>query len=238
MGLSDDGPVVPVPPSRDHSMVRSDTWWYLSRGGCPVTVAATSGSSYGYHCTGCDVVAREGETRVQALAHASQHAERCRAMADPRTRVAEEIARELAIDLRAELPRIDARAAAGIALSAAVLVATVGQAPTTMPTFAFATIAAGLLTIALLLFFMVLLPVPGEGVRALIRRRTSMDDAQALMDELASWDRAVYHATAAVELSAIVHAKHRRLVAALALGGFAVLTLASGASLGLLQGGR
>jgi hypothetical protein len=65
-----------------------------------------------------------------------------------------------------------------------------------------------------------------------------LDDAHALLDELAGWDRAVYHATAAVELSAIVRVKHRRLVAALALGGRSVLTLASGATLDLFQGSR
>src|SRR3954467_13657958 len=38
-----------------------------------------------------------------------------------------EIAKDLVVDLRAELPRIDARAAAGVALVAAILVSVVTQ---------------------------------------------------------------------------------------------------------------
>jgi hypothetical protein len=73
---------------------------------------------------------------------------------------AAEVAKELVADLRAELPRIDARAAAGVALTAAVLVSVVNQAPVAMPIYAVAVAAAVLLTIALLLFLMVLLPTP------------------------------------------------------------------------------
>ena len=73
---------------------------------------------------------------------------------------AAEIAKELVVDLRSELPRIDARAAAGVALTAAVLVSVVSQAPAAMPIYAIAVVAAALLTIALLLFLMVLLPTP------------------------------------------------------------------------------
>src|SRR3954452_3741224 len=69
-----------------------------------------------------------------------------------------DMARELLIDLRAELPRIDARAAAGAALTAAVLVSVVTQAPIPMPVYAFGVAAAVLLTLALLLFLLVLFP--------------------------------------------------------------------------------
>src|SRR3954449_2255396 len=69
-----------------------------------------------------------------------------------------DMARELVIDLRAELPRIDARAAAGAALTAAVLVSVVTQAPKPSPVYAFGVSAAVLLTIALLLFLAVLFP--------------------------------------------------------------------------------
>jgi hypothetical protein len=73
---------------------------------------------------------------------------------------AAEIAKELVIDLRSELPRLDARAAAGVALAAAILLGVVGQAPVGMPIYAVAVIAAALLTVALLLFLTVLLPSP------------------------------------------------------------------------------
>ncbi|MGC5225388.1 hypothetical protein ACPW96_22725 [Micromonospora sp. DT81.3] len=75
-------------------------------------------------------------------------------------RDAAEIAKELVIDLRSELPRIDARAAAGVALAAVVLLGVMGQASVGMPIFAVAVIAAALLTVALLLFLAVLLPSP------------------------------------------------------------------------------
>lgn len=71
-----------------------------------------------------------------------------------------EIAKELVVDLRAELPRIDARAAAGTALAAAVLVSVVSQAPREMPIYVVGVVAAALLTIALFLFLLVLLPTP------------------------------------------------------------------------------
>jgi hypothetical protein len=214
------------------------TWWYLTLGGCHVAVSASGSGNYSYRCTGCDVQSVQAEGRLQALSHASQHAAQCRAMSNPRSRDAAEIARELAIDVRAELPRIDARAAAGIALSAAVLIGTVGQPPPTMPGYAFAVVAAGLLTLALLLFFTVLLPVSAEGRHASLRRWASFENGEALVAELASWDRAVYHATAAIELSSVVRAKHSRLTLALAAGALALLALASGASLELFLGSR
>lgn len=78
----------------------------------------------------------------------------------PERQDAAEMAKELVVDLRAELPRIDARAAAGVALTAAILLGVVPQAPPAMPIYAVAVIAAALLTVALLLFLTVLLPSP------------------------------------------------------------------------------
>ena len=69
-----------------------------------------------------------------------------------------EIAKDLVVDLRAELPRIDARAAAGVALVAAILVSVVTQIRLPMPIYPLA--VAAFLTVALLLFLMVLLPTP------------------------------------------------------------------------------
>jgi hypothetical protein len=59
---------------------------------------------------------------------------------------AAEIAKELVVDLRSELPRIDARAAAGVVLAAAVPVSVVSQAPQAMPIYAIAVVDAAFLT--------------------------------------------------------------------------------------------
>jgi hypothetical protein len=71
-----------------------------------------------------------------------------------------ELAKELVMDLRSELTRIDARAAAGVALSAAVLLGLVGQTSMAAPIYWVAIVAAVLLTLAVLLFLVVLLPSP------------------------------------------------------------------------------
>ena len=139
--------------------------------------------------------------------------------------------------MRAELPRIDARAAAGIALSAAVLIGVAGQAPPA-PILHFAVVAAALLTIALLLFFTVLLPTSGNASQVAIHRWAEFKNGEDLADELATWDRAVYHASVAIELSTVVRAKHRRLTLALFAGALAVLALACGASYSLFLGFR
>ncbi len=94
-----------------------------------------------------------------------------------RTQNAVEIAKDLVVDLRAELPRIDARAAAGVALTAAVLVSVVTQVRLRMPVFAVAVAAAALLTVALLLFLMVLLPTPTlPSNQSLVRSQDDADD--------------------------------------------------------------
>src|SRR4051794_35793465 len=68
-----------------------------------------------------------------------------------------EVAGELLLDLRTELPRLDARAAAGAALTGAILVAVVTQRlPDAI--YVFGVVAAVLLTLAILLFLAVLLP--------------------------------------------------------------------------------
>lgn len=216
---------------------RDSTCWYLTLGGCPVTVSSNDQGGFDYRCEGCGAQQDQVRERVLALSQADEHASKCRAMPDPRSRDADDLARELAADVRAELPRIDARAAAGIALSAAVLIGVVGQ-PQPMPIFVFMVLAAALLTIALLLFFTVLLPVPGEARQAAIRRWATFENEQGLVDQLAGWNRAFYHATAAIELSSVVRTKHIRLTLGLYAGGLAVLTLAAGATYSLFFGFR
>ena len=138
--------------------------WYLTLGGCTVTVSGNEQAVYTFRCEGCGTHQDQVAELVQALSQANEHASECRAVSDPRFRYVADVARELGADVRAELPRIDARAAAGIALSAAVLIGAVGQAQP-MPVLAFMIVAAALLTVALLLFFAVLLPAPAKTSR-------------------------------------------------------------------------
>jgi hypothetical protein len=202
-----------------------------------VTVSADDKGGYRYRCDGCRTSSDRTDGRVRTLALANEHAAQCRATSRPQSRKAAEIAQEVTGDVRAELPRIDARAAAGIALSAAVLIGVAGQAPPA-PILHFAVVAAALLTIALLLFFTVLLPTSGSASRVAIHRWAEFKNGEDLADELATWDRAVYHASVAIELSTVVRAKHRRLTLALFAGALAVLALACGASYSLFLGFR
>ena len=102
--------------------------WYLTVVGHQVTVSLNGQGAYRYHCEGCNVQEDRRSERAQVLSEANEHASRCRAMSSRRAKDVEDIARELYADVRAELPRIDARAAAGIAISGAVLIGAVGQA--------------------------------------------------------------------------------------------------------------
>ena len=166
-----------------------------------------------------------------------------------------EIAKELVVDLRAELPRIDARAAAGTALAAAVLVSVVSQAPREMPIYAFGVVAAVLLTIALFLFLMVLLPTPtlpshrslvmAQKDGAVRRRRRRDAEVKKLEDmgrqlaaELTGLNRTEYYATVAIQIGAQVRAKQRLLLCAFVSGALSVAALALGATWALHLGWR
>jgi hypothetical protein len=225
------------PPESAKPRQQDSICWYVTLGGCQVTVSANDQGGYSYRCEGCNAQQDKAEGRVQTLFQANEHAAQCRAISNLRSRDVADIARELTADVRAELPRIDARAAAGVALSAAVLIGAVGQAQP-MPILAFMVVAAALLTIALLLFFTVLLPVTAKGSQISIRRWATFETGEALADELASWDRALYHTTAAIELSSVVRTKQTRLTLGLYAGALAVLALATGAAYSLFVGFR
>jgi hypothetical protein len=207
---------------------QDDSIWYLTVVGYQVTVSSNDQGGYRYRCEGCNAQQDRASERARALSEANEHASICRAMSSRRAKDVEDIARELYADVRAELPRIDARAAAGIALSGVVLIGAVGQAQP-MPILAFMVVAAGLLTVALLLFFTVLLPVPAKASPASVRSWATFANGQALAEHLASWPRAFYHTTSAIELSSVVRTKHTRLTLGLYAGALAVLTLAAGA---------
>jgi hypothetical protein len=146
-----------LPPAR---------WARRRRSGCPVGQTSTgaaerrlmtgvSGSGPASQSLRCEADGLEQGAAVSSLGAAISDASDA-----TRTQNAVEIAQDLVVDLRAELPRIDARAAAGVALTAAVLVSVVTQVRLRMPVLAVAVAAAALLTVALLLFLMVLLPTP------------------------------------------------------------------------------
>jgi len=224
-------------PTVDEATSGSSQRWYLTLSGSHVELIADDRGLHRYHCTGCDTYSNRPEGRQPALKHANEHASQCRATSHLWSGNVTQIAQDVTADVRAELPRIDARAAAGIALSAAVLIGVTGQPPP-MPILPFAIVAAGLLTVSVLLFFTVLLPAPSGASRVSIRRWAEFKSGEDLANELATWDRAVYHASAAIELSSVVRAKHKRLVLAVVAGALAVLTLAFGASYALYLGFR
>jgi hypothetical protein len=163
-----------------------------------------------------------------------------------------EMARETVIDLRAELPRIDARAAAGAALTAAVLVSVVNQGPISSPVYALRVGAAVLLTIALLLFLAALFPsmtVAGhlaaahaerteQRARATKQRPSPQAQASNLVARLANTDPVQFYAEKAVRLHDHIRTKQVFLALAFVAGLLAIAALASGASLALLLGWR
>jgi hypothetical protein len=94
----------------------------LTLGGALATVYANSDGEHEYRCAGCGETSERPDERKMVQANANDHAANCRAAADPRSQRASEITRDIIADVSAELPRIDAKAAAGIALSVALIV--------------------------------------------------------------------------------------------------------------------
>lgn len=184
--------------------------WFLTRGGALVVSSPQGRHRWAYRCDGCG-------TRGTARSHApaNRHASRCRGAPDPAAREAAERVQEVIAELRSELPQVDARAAAGIALTSAVLIGTVTAAPLTMPAFAFAAAGAALLTVALLGFVAVLLPSQAG---------TTPTDMTGQKDLIAA------------RLATRTQSKQRRLAVALWTGTLAVVTLAFGATVELLRG--
>jgi hypothetical protein len=165
--------------------------------------------------------------------------------------LAVEIARDLLLDLRAELPRLDARAAAGAALAGAILIGVVSVGTLPMPIYTFGVIAAALLTIALLAFLAVLLPdrnigrlhvnyeMPPSDVDP--ASRSALDpraNAHRLAAALTSMDRVEYFTSVLIQMSTQVRRKNSVLTFAFASGLLAIATLAVGAATALAIGFR
>jgi hypothetical protein len=110
--------------------------WYLTLGGALATVYANSDGEHEYRCAGCGETSERPDERKMVQANANNHAAKCHAAADPRPQRASEITRDIIVDVSAELPRIDAKAAAGNALSVALIVGLVStQKPSASPSF-------------------------------------------------------------------------------------------------------
>jgi hypothetical protein len=211
--------------------------WYLTIGGALTTVYANSQGEHDYRCAGCGKASERSEDHKAIQADANDHAGSCRAARDPRMEHASDIARAIISDVSAELPRIDAQAAAGIALSAALIVGLVStQTPNTSPVFAAAVVGGVFLTLALLLFLAALLSERASVARGSVLRRVGHESGRALLAELAQWDRAVYYASVAVELSGAARAKARRLQLGICATALAVLSFVSGVGIYFLDG--
>jgi len=217
--------------------------WYLTIGGALTTVYANSQGEHDYRCAGCGEASERSEDHRVIRANANDHAASCRAAPDPRMEHASDIARAIISDVSAELPRIDAQAAAGIALSAALIVGLVStQTPNTSPVFAAAVVGGVFLTLALLLFLAALLSERASVARGSVLRRAGHESrvghesGHALLTELAQWDTAVYYASVAVELSGAARAKARRLQLGICATALAVMSFVSGVGIYFLDG--
>lgn len=167
------------------------------------------------------------------------------------TREAVEIAKEIVLDLRAEFPRLDARAAAGVALSGALLVSIVTQQILPSAIYYFGIFAAVFLTLALLSFLVVLYPGRSAGWRYVDKEINRWNIRQpkgtrgepaavmtVLTNGLIAADRLAYYSSMIYTMSAQVLAKQRLLRLAFVFGLLAVAVLAVGATSALLMGYR
>jgi hypothetical protein len=186
--------------------------WYLTLGGALTTVYADCQGQHYCRCAGCGGASESSEDHKVIQANANDHAASCRAAPDPRIEHASDIARAMITDTSAELPRIDAKAAAGTALSVALIVGLVStQTPSASPVFVAAVVGGVFLTLALLLFLAALLSEPASASRGLVPYWTRYESGDALLTDLARREKAVHYASVAVELSGAARAKSRRL---------------------------
>jgi hypothetical protein len=210
--------------------------WYLTLGGALATVYANRDGEHEYRCAGCGETSERPDERKMVQANANDHAAKCRAAADPRPQCASEITRDIIADVSAELPRIDAKAAAGIALSVALIVGLVStQKPSASPSFVAGIVGGVFLTLALLLF-LAALSERDSAVRGPVLRWARYESGHALLADLAQLDKAVYYATVAVALSGAARVKSRRLQLGIYAGASAVMSFVCGVGIAFLGG--
>ena len=204
----------------------------LTSGGAVLVVVDSTTDGRYFRCEGCGNSTRTDESRYTMISQAITHAKSCPERAGDRRDTAAELAKEVAIELRAELPRIDSRAAAGVALAAAILVAIVSQTPMIQPIYALGVVSAALLTIAIALFLTVLVPAPAlPSQRTLLAHHTEAE----VWDAFAGSDRLRYHSSNAVETLAQIQNRQTLLRIAFGLGLLALALIAAAASIGLLM---
>ena len=210
--------------------------WYLTVGGALATVYAKSDGEHEYRSAGCGEASESPGGRKMVQANANDHAANCHAAPDPRPQRASEIARDIITDVSAELPRIDAKAAAGIALAVALIVGLVStQTPSASPSFVAGIVGGVFLTLALLLF-LAALAERDSAAHGSVLRWARYESGHALLADLAQLDKAVYYATVAVALSGAAHAKSRRLQLGIYAGAFAIMSFVCGVGIAFLGG--
>ena len=210
--------------------------WYLTVGGALATVYANSDGEHEYRCAGCGEGSESPGRRKMVQTNANDHAANCHAAPDPRPQRASEIARDIITDVSAELPRIDAKAAAGIALAVALIVGLVStQTPSASPSFVAGIVGGVFLTLALLLF-LAALSERDSTARGSVLPWARYESGHALLADLAQLDKAVYYAKVAVALSGAAHAKSRRLQFGVYAGAFAVMSFVCGVGIAFLGG--
>jgi hypothetical protein len=150
---------------------------------------------------------------------------------------ASDMARDMITDVSAQLPRIDAKAAAGTALSVALLVGLIStQKPSASPVFVAAVVGGVFLTLALLLFLAALLSERASASRKSVPYWTSYESGKDLLADLRQRDKAVHYASVAVELSGAARAKSRRLQLGIYASACAVMSFVFGVGTYFLGG--
>jgi len=211
--------------------------WYRTLGGA-VVVVATTALGLRFQCQGCHEESDWLADQQRANSQANAHASRCHSTPDPNVELSATAAAQVALELRADLQRIEAKAAAGIALSAAVLLGVIAQTPHAQPVFSFGVGAAALLTIAVLGFFTVLLPRKLGGAHSALAEVARSMRRGSIADDHGLGRLHSYRAAVVEELLEQVQAKDRRLALALTAGALAVVLLAAGATIALAFGLR
>lgn len=198
---------------------------------------ANSQGEHDYRCAGCGEASESPELHEVIQANANEHAASCRAAPDPRMEQASDMARAMITDVSAELPRIDAKAAAGTALSVALIVGLVStQKPSASPVFVAGVVGGVFLTLALLLFLAALLSERASASRGSVPYCTRYESGNALLADLVQRNKAVHYASVAVELSEAARAKSRRLQLGIYASACAVMSFVFGVGTYFLGG--
>jgi hypothetical protein len=230
-----------VADTSDASDSRESHWepkrWYSTIGGALTTVYADSQGEHDYRCAGCGERGQRSKNIKTIQVNANDHAASCHSAPDPRIQQALEIARSITMDVSAELPRIDAKAAAGTALSVALIVGLVStQKPSASPVFVAAVIGGVFLTIALLLFLAALLTDRTSAVGRSGSGQGRHQSSDFLLADLLQRDKSAYYASVAVELSGAARAKSRRLQLGIYASAFAVTSFVFGVGIYFVGG--